>query len=176
MEHKTWTTMDKASWGPGPWQDEPDKEQWQDEATGFACLIKRNPMGALCGYVGVPEGHPWHGSGYSPGWDEEVGNLSPALRLLTDVEVHGGLTYADSCQEGPEDKTICHVPGLGEPEPLWWFGFDCAHAWDLAPAMAARERGYAPVSLDDVYRDRAYVKAECASLAQQASEAAKVPA
>ena len=68
MEHKTWTTMDKASWGPGPWQDEPDKEQFADEVTGYACLIKRNPAGALCGYVGVPEGHPWHGSGYSPGF------------------------------------------------------------------------------------------------------------
>lgn len=180
MEHKTWNTMakEKASWGPGPWQDEPDKEQWQDEPTGFACLIKRNPLGALCGYVGVPEGHPWHGSGYSPGYATE-GDLSPALRLLDEVSVHGGLTYADSCQEGPEDKTICHVPGPGEPEPLWWFGFDCAHAWDVAPAMAARERarGYPPISLgEDVYRTRAYVKAECASLARQAAEAAKVTA
>jgi hypothetical protein len=159
--------MDKASWGPGPWQHEPDKEQWQDEATGFACLLKRNPVGALCGYVGVPEGHPWHGSDYSPGWRAEDDEpLSPALQLLDDVEVHGGLTYAASCQEGPEDATICHVPAPGEPEPLWWFGFDCAHSWDRCP-------GYRRLSLGsgDTYRDVAYVKAECASLARQAKAA-----
>ena len=34
MEHKTWATVDKSAWGDGPWQDEPDKEQWPDEATG----------------------------------------------------------------------------------------------------------------------------------------------
>src|SRR5579884_1161092 len=112
MERMTWTTIDKSTWGPGPWQDEPDKEQWTDEATGYACLIKRNPVGALCGYVGVPEGHPWHGSGYSPGYSaENEDELSAALKLLDEVEVHGGLTYADSCQEGPEEATICHVPG-----------------------------------------------------------------
>ena len=35
MEHKTWTTDVKSAWGPGPWQDEPDKEQWEDPATGY---------------------------------------------------------------------------------------------------------------------------------------------
>jgi hypothetical protein len=176
-----WSTMaaEKASWGPGPWNGEPDKEQWQDEAAGFACLIKRNRMGALCGYVGVPEGHPWHGSGYSPGYSTE-GELSPALRLLDEVEIHGGLTYADSCQEGPEDKTICHVPAPGEPEPLWWFGFDCAHAGDVSPGLrevyaeAGIVRSASPFG--ETYRDVAYVKAECASLAQQAAEAVKVAA
>jgi hypothetical protein len=162
MEHKTWTTIDKASWGPGPWQDEPDKEQWADEATGYACLIKRNRFGALCGYVGVPEGHPWHGRDFS--------------ELDETVDVHGGLTYADSCQEGPEDKTICHVPGPGEPEPLWWFGFDCHHAWDIGPAMKARDRERGD-DLDfpgSTYKTVAYVKAECASLAKQAAEADRV--
>jgi hypothetical protein len=167
VEHKTWTTVDKAEWGPGPWQHEPDKEQWADEATGYACLLKRGPSGALCGYVGVPEGHPWHGSGYWPGSGLEDGQeLSPALKLLEDVEVHGGLTYASLCQEGPEGETICHVPAPGEPEPLWWFGFDCAHAWDLCPRHDFR------VALDSVYRTADYVKAECAALAKQAAAAA----
>ena len=61
MEHKTWTTMNKSTWGDGPWMAEPDKEQWPDETTGLPCLIKRNQFGALCGYVGVAEGHPWFG-------------------------------------------------------------------------------------------------------------------
>ena len=64
MEHKTWITMDKSGWGPGPWWDEPDKEQWADPKTGLPCLIKRNHFGSLCGYVGVREGHPWHGKNY----------------------------------------------------------------------------------------------------------------
>lgn len=165
MERKTWTTMDKSSWGPGPWQGEPDKEQWADEGTGYACLIKRNRVGALCGYVGVPEGHPWHGSGYSPGCSDE-GELTPALKLLDGVEVHGGLTYADSCQEGPEGETICHVPAPGEPEPLWWLGFDCAHARDLCPAYESMR------VIGDTYRTVAYVKTECARLAEAAAAAA----
>lgn len=166
VEHKTWTTIDKSAWGQGPWQHEPDKEQWVDEATGYACLLKRGPSGALCGYVGVPEGHPWHGSGYSPGFHAEDGQgLSPALKLLDEVEVHGGLTYADTCQEGPESETICHVPGPGEPEPLWWFGFDCAHAWDITPKYDRGLHG------DSVYRTVEYVKAECAGLAKQAAAA-----
>jgi hypothetical protein len=149
--------MDKSTWGPGPWQNEPDKEQWQDQATGYACLIKRSGLsGALCGYVGVPEGHPWHGKHY-----EDV-----------DADAHGSLTYASSCQEGPEGETICHVPAPGEPEPLWWLGFDCAHAWDLGPAMEARERerGWPPIHMPDTtYKTVGYVKAECARLAGQAA-------
>jgi hypothetical protein len=146
-------TGEKASWGPGPWQNEPDKEQWQDEATGYACLIKRNHFGALCGYVGLPEGHPWHGEICDDG----------------SIEVHGGLNYFDFCQEGPEGKTICHVPAPGEPEPLWWIGFDCAHAWDVSPGLEAMRSIHIP---DSSYKTVAYVKAECARLAEQASSVA----
>ena len=123
MEHKTWTTMadEKAKWGPGPWRDEPDKEQFADGATGLPCLVKRNRPGSLCGYVGVSEGHPWFGKDYS-----EV-----------EADAHGGLTFADFCQEGDEAHTICHIPGPGEPDRVWWLGFDCAHYMDLSPGMIA---------------------------------------
>ena len=158
MERKTWITTDKTSWGPGPWQDEPDKEQFADEATGLPCLIKRSSLGGnLCGYVGVSEGHPWFGKGY--------GDLDET------VEVHGGLTYSGFCQEGDEAQTICHVPGPGEPDRVYWLGFDCGHAWDIMPAMDARHREFFH-DADDHYRAVAYVKAECAALAKQASEAA----
>jgi hypothetical protein len=162
MEHKTWVTVDKSTWGDGPWQAEPDKEQWADEVTGYACLVKRNRGGALCGYVGVPQGHPWHGKDY-----DDVG-----------AEVHGGLTYADLCQEGPEGETICHVPAPGEPEPLWWLGFDCAHYMDLSPGMAAELRGLGQdwPMMGETYKSIAYVKAECARLAQQAAASASQPA
>lgn len=61
MKHLQYTTIDKSTWPRGPWDDEPDKVQWEDAATELPCLIVRNGLGALCGYVGVPEGHPWHG-------------------------------------------------------------------------------------------------------------------
>jgi len=157
MDSRTWNTTDKSTWGDGEWQHEPDKEQFTDEATGLPCLIKRNQSGALCGYVGVAEGHPWFGKGY-----DEV-----------DADVHGGLTYADFCQEGPEEQTICHVPGPGEPDRVWWLGFDCAHGWDLSPAAAARERdiGLPHYISDQTYKHVAYVKAQCSGLAAEAAEA-----
>lgn len=148
-------TVDKSSWGPGPWQDEPDKMQWVDPETDLDCLIVRSPgvTGALCGYVGVPPGHPAHGAHYDS----------------VDVDVHGGLTYAALCQESlPEDRGVCHVPAPGRPADVYWLGFDCAHAWDLAPAMASREFALdlSPVP-GEVYRDIAYVTGEVTRLARQ---------
>jgi hypothetical protein len=167
VEHRTWTTIDKSGWGPGPWQDEPDKEQFADEATaGLPCLLKRNRLGALCGYVGVPEGHPWFGKGYDDA--RAAGGGYPS--------VHGGLTYADFCQDGPEAQTICHVPAAGEADRVWWLGFDCAHHMDVSPGMASDGIGHTPSSFGETYRTVGYVKAECASLAAQAAEAAKAAA
>lgn len=176
MDSKTWTTEDKTAWGDGPWQAEPDKEQFTDELTGLPCLIKRNGSGALCGYVGVAEGHPWFGQNYywPSGYDAD-GNevaLPPALQALSDVSVHGGLTYSGFCQPGDQAKTICHVPAPGEPDRVWWLGFDCAHGGDLTPAY----QHHLPANLrrGDVYRDLAYVKAQCAGLAAQAKAAASL--
>lgn len=149
MITKSWTTIDKSEWPSGPWQSEPDKLQWADETTGLPCLIKRNNAGALCGYVGVPENHPWYGLGYS--------DIEPY------PDVHGDLTYADHCQDGPEAQTICHVPEPGEPDNVWWLGFDCAHAGDVMPAYA--ERFSFPSFPGDSYKTVDYVRAECASLA-----------
>lgn len=142
---RTETYPDKAQkLPPGPWQDEPDKVQWVDEATGLDCLIVRNPvMGNLCGYVGVPEGHPEFGKGYDD----------------VPVNVHGGLTYADGCA-GP----ICHEPLPGRPDTVWWLGFDCAHAFDLAPGMIKHAPELARLG---TYRTFDYVVSEVQSLARQ---------
>lgn len=153
MKTLEYRTVDKSTWGPGPWQIEPDKLQFTDAATGLPCLIVRNHSGALCGYVGVVEGHPWFGKDYDD----------------IDATVHGGLSFADLCAvDGDDTKHICHVPDEGEPHRLYWFGFDCAHAWDLAPAYRSllyMERG------DESYRDLAYVRREIQGLARQAIEA-----
>lgn len=150
MKAMEWTFVDKTQWPDGEWNSEPDKLQWQDEATGLPCLIVRNVVGALCGYVGVDSGHPWYGVSY--GYQEDC----PDER----VSVHGGLTYSDFCMEA--ENGICHVPAAGEPDRVWWLGFDCAHAGDMSPAYS-----YLLSLPRESYRNVAYVKAQCASLAAQ---------
>lgn len=79
-----------------------------------------------------------------------------------EAEVHGGLTFANACQGQEENPFgICHIPEAGRPEKVWWFGFDCAHCFDLSPWYRVAE--------DDVYRTLEYVKGECAQLARQLS-------
>jgi hypothetical protein len=141
--------IQKSSWPPGPWRDEPDREEWR--ANGFPCLIVRGPSGALCGYVGVPPGHPWHGKD----WGD-----------LDGVHVHGGLTYSDRCQENGE---ICHVAKPGEPEDVWWLGFDCAHSGDQCPAMLVSPVGF--YQSGEIYKSITYVRTEVESLSEQASSA-----
>lgn len=62
---------------PGPWWGEPDRVEWMHH-TGLECRALRGPVGAWCGYAGVPKGHPLYGVDY----------------ISLDVEVHGGLTFA----------------------------------------------------------------------------------
>lgn len=175
---KSWSTPERRtkrgiSWGAGPWDDEPDKVSWTDAATGRPCLVVRGPSGALCGYVAVDPGHPWHGVDYGccPGDqgscdDDTWCSHAPDQR----VEVHGGLTYAAPCAETNDESTgICHVPEPGAPDNVWWFGFDCNHLYDLAPESAAwkREHGSFADHSGDVYRPLGYVVRQCESLAQQ---------
>src|SRR6185295_14871422 len=109
--------------GDGPWMNEFDKQQFEDEATKLPCIIRRSGFtGNLCGYVGVPEGHPWFGKDYN-----EI-----------DAEVHGGLTYAAECDEDDKEHGICHVEEDGIRR--WWIGFDCGHFMDLSPRMDAIDR------------------------------------
>lgn len=81
-----WKTIDRVfnEWPSGPWDDEPDKAQWQDQATGFACLaVRSSHSGHWCGYVGVPQSHPTFGKNYDD----------------VDVQVHGGLTFSAQCND-----------------------------------------------------------------------------
>ncbi len=151
MQALEWTNIDKSRWPRGPWDDEPDKEQWLDEDTGLPCLIVRHTrLGHLCGYVGVGKAHPLHGKSYSE-WD---------------AEVHGGLTFASECSpESDPGLGVCHLTEPGDEDPVWWFGFDFAHCFDLSPATS---RSYSDST--EVYRAVPYVKSECAKLAKQLVE------
>jgi len=158
-ELATWTTIpDKAArWGDGPWVDEPDKAQWVDEATGLVCLaLRHRHWGQWCGYVGVPAGHPWHGVDAD---DDRVWACAHGYRV----------NYAAGCQEddSPVEQRICHIPTPGEPDDVWWFGFDCGHAGDLSPFMKAALGAFG-FPLDGMeYRTLEYVQVECSALAAQ---------
>ncbi len=142
--------MDKSKWGDGPWQTEPDRKEW--EHAGFPCLIVRvESHGALCGYVAVPPGHPWHGKGYDD---------------IDGADVHGGLTYASKCS-----GKVCHVPKPGESDDVWWLGFDHAHSGDASPAYDARHRSLGLLD-DNIYRDMAYATAGVEALAEAAERMA----
>lgn len=170
----------RSEWPAGPWDDEPDKVVWIDPATDLDCLIHRNQMGGLCGYVGVGPDHPFSGIHYSDcatqadcegGWDDTPGHVSPE-RVLS---VHGGITFASFCVESEdgEGHGICHVAEPGRPEKVFWFGFDCGHSMDLMPAMAAFEQHMGfdnPLAAQ--YRDIHFVKEQIEELAAQLKELA----
>jgi hypothetical protein len=163
-------TIDRAAWGPGPWETEPDRVEW--EHAGLPCLAIRNHHGVWCGYAAVPPGHPLHGKDHND----------------LDVGVHGGLTYEGACQHRDDGVMgICHVPQPGEPDNVWWFGFDCGHACDYSPGMTAILRTLAPELrpehpydharalvannwLTEVYRTLDYVQTETNHLAEQLAE------
>lgn len=164
----TTTFAARRRWGPGPWDQEPDKVQWVDRETGFDCLAVRNPqMGNWCGYVGVPPSHRLHGFHYA---DPFHGERLPIDEVIA---VHGGVTFAGGCQEGyPADRGVCHVPAPGRPDNVWWFGFDCAHAGDLVPSMEAfyTEHGLGS-DWACFYRSLRFVRSEVARLAAQLADA-----
>lgn len=179
MKTMSWETIDKSDWGSGPWQEERcDKLQWQDEATRLPCLAVRSQFGAWCGYVGVAEGHALFDISYST-CPEKCGQDYCEHTSESVLQVHGGITFSRFCQDGDEAENVCHVPGPGEPDRVFWFGFDCNHAFDYAPGMAVylREAGVqAGVSpFGDIYRDLEYVKAECARLAAQLAAVKPAP-
>lgn len=133
--------IDRANWGPGPWDNEPDRLEWRHNGT--PCLMVRNRFGVWCGYAAVPPGHPLYGVPY---------------QALSRIEVHGQLTYSDMCQ-----GDVCHVPAPGEPDDVWWLGFDCGHVFDRMPVL----EDYGSWG---TYRDLEYVKRETEALADQIHE------
>jgi hypothetical protein len=179
-----------------PWETEPNSLEF--EADGLPCAMWRNYHGVWCGYVGVGTSHPLFGlptnhplklpSSWFDGrpFDQGVGPMDLFIHMFSGAKsmedacpislafhVHGGVSYADD-----------HVPDH-EPDDHWWFGFDCGHAGDYAPAMAGDKNKMMNEMIDSmpeearatmrnivfrdagVYRDQQYVVGECQSLAAQ---------
>lgn len=159
--------VDRTGWPKGVWDAEPDRVDWKTKA-GFPALALRHPSGHWCGYVAVPPGHPAYESA-----DESV------------VDVHGGVTYASKCA-----GNVCHVPEPGEPADVFWLGFDFAHCNDASPSAWDMSSGFSTWSEDGrtclwgpsakmgkgdvkgVYRDLAYVRAECEQVGRQLADQA----
>lgn len=147
---RTYNFVDKRAWGPGAWLDEPDKVQWTDEMTGLPCLaVRHDRLGHWCGYVGVAKGHP----------DFRVSRKQLRRQLIA----HRDVNYAAFCQEGGEEQGVCHIPEPGQPDRVWWIGFDCGHAGDLSPGLDMGDY------LRSVcrYRTLTYVQEICGMLALQ---------
>ena len=90
----------KDAWGPGPWHDEPDKLQWSNALTGLPCLIVRNQLGALCGYVGIDSNHPWFGLLYhectlKPKCVAAIEGSYCEHTMDYVLECYGGVSYSD---------------------------------------------------------------------------------
>lgn len=129
-------------------------------------------MKHLCGYLAVPEGHPWYGKHYG-----DIG-----------ADVHGGLTYSEASYFGNKhrkeylmmqitnmlaseevvlDKDLVfpslkpfasfyerelaeemEMAGRWNDYPVeihvrvWWVGFDCGHFFDVVPGREEIEREY----------------------------------
>ena len=152
------------------------------ESYRLRCVIRETEQyGYLCGYVGVPAEHPWHGKDYSQciegcegeepddGFRKRMGLRNYPCTWLPEeegaeqhnnpsrvIEVHGGLTFAG---HGPTNDADLS-------SDLWWFGFDCGHAWDYV--KGSNESG--------IYRDEGYVRANCEALARQLGEVCVVKA
>jgi len=119
-----WTAEKKREmWGEGTWVDEPDLVEWEpEEAPELVGLIRRHDeLGMLCGYVGVPPAHPWHGQSKERIGDDDQG---------WDV----GLTYVGlfAVEDGPSAINT----------KRWWVGFDCAHWLDVIPFMERLRSGF----------------------------------
>lgn len=152
MENE-WTDPSRPKNLPkGPWVNEPDGVRFTSKV-GYPCVLRRGGTKVWCGYVGIPETHPLHGKAYQD----------------CDVEAHGGLTYSAPCQHGPSKFPICHTPAPGEPDNVWWLGFDCSHAGDALPfwdgGMDTVMASFYGDGSGDVYRTVEYVRAETEALA-----------
>lgn len=161
MSEQKELVVDKSDWARGPWDSEPDKLNWVGRA-GLDCMIVRAPLGHLCGYVAVLEGHRFFGIGYgSCAQRPPCGEDYCEHGADNAVRVHGGLTYADKC-----GGSICHVPEPGRSENVWWLGFDTAHSGDYSPGMSRHGEMFA-AHPGETYKTVAFVRAEVERLAEQ---------
>lgn len=142
---------DKTEWLRGPWLDEPDYQSWLDDPTHYACVARRNVMGAWCGMVGVDPLHPLYRSDVH-------------CQEFKYIDVHGNVTFADWAPE--DDKHFYPA------RRLWWIGFDCMQDEDLCPAFRENQKkSFLRFKKDQptIYRNLEFVKDNIEFLSSQLS-------
>ena len=114
-------------------------------------LIRINALNVLCGYVKLPENHPYIGL--------DLYDITHVNNPLYELDVHGGVTFADCIGDGYATGFGCaHVGDYA-------IGFDCAHAGDYVPRFS----DFTPFA-DGVWRDEAFVINELKRLVEQLKE------
>lgn len=113
------------------------------EHCGFRCVLRRfENTGAWNGYVEVSDLHPW----YHIGADE--------------ARVHGGVTWRGE------------VNGVEQNPNCTFVGFDCAHGFDIVPAMESFMTAFMGRSMpSNEYRTVEYATDQLKRLANQACQA-----
>lgn len=158
--------LDKSEWYDGEWKKEADTYIWSQTINEreYYCMVMRfEELGALNGYVGVGKNYFAFQKHYFD-------------KPLSDIDVHGGLTYADF----GELKTQLinqYLEHDFEDEDLWWFGFDCSHAFDYRPEMSRKleemhiKMGLPrmPILEGEVYRNKDFVIGQVNDLVLQLS-------
>lgn len=169
-----WPNTDKMSWRSGEWTQEPDKIQWIDKKSELPCVILRHSSrGHLCGYVGISPNHPFYSAGYSScGYSECEENWCD-LAPERVINVRGGLTFSGSSTDlNTEERNAQDgfgISWLNEDgslmENIQWFGFDCAHGWDVLPGMSRFDFDLGGTKRS--YKNIRYLMKECTRLAHQ---------
>lgn len=118
---------------------------------GFEYAILVMPMGHRCGYVKLPQNHPWY--------KKNPDNI--------ETNVHGGLTFASLINNNEH-------PILKKG---YWIGFDCIHAFDMPdPDEMSKEffnkGGYKIAKAfqclqNSKIRNKNYVESQCRNLCEE---------
>lgn len=136
---------------------------------GYKCVVVFTQNGHRCGYVAVPMDHPAYGVHYHDyNWNDDT---DPIHQLLEAIHVvHGGITYSEKAEHATYPTN--------QFDPVWWFGFDCAHAWDCVDIQTAerlltpKQAAYVRTRMEWFYthdgeiRSLEYVQDECRKLAE----------
>jgi hypothetical protein len=112
----------------------------QGNQAGFNWAVLHNGMGFRCGYVRIPEGHPWFGM-----------DCDSIHEKNCHVSVHGGLTFSGTFADGH------------------WVGFDCAHYGDKQDPSLPFTTEMKTFKEGEI-RSTEYVQRECENLCEQAKQ------
>lgn len=136
--------MSRSKWNAGPWDNEPDKDEWVDGATGYRCFARRHDrLGHWCGYVAVPLDHPLYACG------------DGAMPDSVETAAHCGVTWADF--HNLFDRYL--------------IGFDCGHAWDYSPGLPVDMSSYGDSTYRDLPYVKGRVRMLAAALHEVETEA-----